>query len=127
MGLDMFAYKIEPKRAKGVFDIDYDGFSQEDWKKRRLHTWRSHNTLDKLMHQLFKHKGGKGTFNCCFLQLSLEDLKFAEKVIRSGRFDEEVDNYCCYYKDWAARDLAFITKARQYIKDGYYVYYYNWW
>ena len=82
MGLDMYAFKIEPKRAKGLFAIDHDGFTQEDWENRRIHTWRSHSALDSLMHQLFKHKGGKGTFNCCFLQLSLEDLKFAEKCVK---------------------------------------------
>ena len=65
MGLDMYAFKIEPKRAKGLFAIDHDGFTQEDWENRRIHTWRSHSALDSLMHQLFKHKGGKGTFNCC--------------------------------------------------------------
>ena len=127
MGIDMYAFKFEPKRAKGIFAVDHDGFTQEDWENRRIHTWRSHSALDSLMHQLFKHKGGKGTCNCCFPQLSLEALRLAEKVIRSGRFEQEVDNYCCFYKNWVAKDLAFIEKARKYIKDGYCVYYSNWW
>ena len=66
-------------------------------------------------------------FNCRFLQLSLKDLKIIERIIRSGKFKKEADKYCCYFNDWLAKDLAFIAEARQYIKEGYYVYYYCWW
>ena len=127
MGLDMYAYRIEKSRARGVFSVDFSRISDEEKNKKLFHYWRKHWTLDRLMQILFKKKGGKGTFNCQFLQLTELDLNYLERIIYSGKLKMEYAPDITYDKYIAQDDLDFIAEARRIIDSGDCVYYYNWW
>ena len=127
MGLDMYAYRIEKSREQGLFSVDFSGVSAEEKDGKVFHYWRKHWTLDRLMHILFKKKGGKGTFNCQFLQLTELDLNYLESIIYSGKLKMEYAPDITYDKYIAQDDLDFIAEARKIIDSGDCVYYYNWW
>ena len=127
MGLDMYAYRIEKSRAQGLFSVDFSGVSAEDKDGKVFHYWRKHWTLDRLMQILFKKKGGKGTFNCQFLQLTEFDLNYLERIIYSGKVKMEYAPDISYNRYIAQDDLDFIAEARRIINSGDCVYYYNWW
>ena len=127
MGLDMYAYRIEKSRSQGLFSVDFSGVSAEEKDGKVFHYWRKHWTLDRLMQILFKKKGGKGTFNCQFLQLTELDLNYIERIIYSGKVKMEYAPDITYDKYIAQDDLDFIAEARRIIDSGDCVYYYNWW
>ena len=127
MGLDMYAYRIEKSRAQGLFSVDFSGISDEEKSEKIFHYWRKHWTLDRLMKILFKKKGGKGTFNCQFLQLTEFDLNYLERIIYSGKVKMEYAPDISYNRYIAQDDLDFIAEARKIIDSGDCVYYYNWW
>ncbi len=69
MGLDQNAYAIEKKGLKEHFvDLAY---------------WRKHNALQGWMENLFRLRGGKGTFNCQDIHLSAVDIDLLESVVKS--------------------------------------------
>ena len=127
MGLDMYAYRSEKSRAQGLFSIDFSGVSPEEKDGKVFHYWRKHWTLDHLMQILFKKKGGKGTFNCQFLQLTDLDLNYLERIIYSGKHKMDYAPDISYNRYTAYDDLEFIAEARRIIDSGDCVYYFNWW
>ena len=127
MGLDMYAYRIEKNRAQGLFSVDFSGVFPEEKNNKVFHYWRKHWTLDHLMQILFKKKGGKGTFNCQFLQLTELDLNYLERIIYSGKHKMDYAPDINYNRYIAQDDLEFIAEARKIIDSGDCVYYFNWW
>lgn len=89
------------------------------------------------MNQLFLKKGGTpnesnygDTFNCQPIRLTEVDLDHLETDIREGKLQPisgfffesgEID------EETKQNDLQFVQKAREWIKDGYAVYYDSWW
>ncbi len=125
MGLDMFAYRTSIKpQAKTDFEVNGKDVSE-------IQYWRKHPNLHGWMESLYYRKGGKEeTFNCVNVQLTSRDLTELEQTIKTGKLprttgfffgesqsDEEEIN----------EDLEFVTKARQVLKDGDYVFYSSWW
>lgn len=128
MGLDMFAYAVEPEQCKTTDELicEYN----EGYKPEELHYWRKHHDLHGWMENLYRSKGGLEQFNCQKVMLTEEDLDELEKDVISynlpkttGFFfgdnppDEEAVN----------DDLLFIAKARKAIEEGKIVYYDSWW
>ena len=112
MGLDMYAYRIEKSRARGVFSVDFSGISDEEKSEKIFHYWRKHWTLDRLMQILFKTEF---------------DLNYLERIIYSGKVKMEYAPDISYNRYIAQDDLDFIAEARKIIDSGDCIYYYNWW
>jgi len=117
MGLDMYSFAKK--------DI-----TNEKEKAIEIAYWRKFNALHGWMEDLYKKQGGLESFNCIPLVLTNKDLKELEQVCsdktleyRAGFFwgnsEPDEDDYNSI--------LAFISKARSYMLDGYTVYYDSWW
>lgn len=110
MGLDMYAYSTATKPAT---EVDFN--DPED--RVEIDYWRKHHDLHGWMERLYRQKGGAAdTFNCVNVQLTKEDLDALEQAIKNNALNES-NEY----------DLAFITRARQALQDGNYIYYSSWW
>lgn len=133
MGLDMYAWAIDPKKVKCLEDIGaqfHPSSEGEEYKPEELFYWRKHHDLHGYFENLYRERGGDDEFNCVKLRLYETDLdKLEQDVINkklpetTGFFfgdqpvtDEDVEN-----------DLLFIAKARQAIKEGKAVFYDSWW
>jgi hypothetical protein len=69
------------------------------------------------MGRLYDSKGGADpNFNCNNVRINLEDLDELEKAILTGLIEENTDD-----------DLLFILKAREYINNGFAIFYDSWW
>ena len=128
MGLDMYAYAVDPKECE-----NFDEFSckfKGEYKPDEIYYWRKHHDLHGWMENLYRSKGGLEEFNCQKVMLTVDDLNELEKALISkglpsttGFFfgnnppDEETLN----------EDLLFIAKARKVIEEGNVVYYDSWW
>lgn len=132
MGLDMFAHAVKetnlPSDAK---DLQTDVVLGEGVEKEEIHYWRKHHDLHGWMHNLYVEKGGKDEqFNCNNVRLTLEDLDVLEKDIRTHALPETTGFFFGNNppnEDSIANDIEFIEKARNYINDGYAVFYDSWW
>ena len=130
MGLDQYAYKVKSKYDKST--------STETITKTEIAYWRKHNRLQGWMENLWKDKGGEGTFNCIDLGVMEEDLDELEGKIQEHDLPETDgffygnDSYNLNHPDYIRHgysyedepnDLRFITDARKAIKDGYRIVY----
>lgn len=124
MGLDMYAYSTATKP-----DSEVDFAAPKD--SIEIDYWRKHHDLHGWMENLYRQKGGAAnTFNCVNVELTAEDLDALEQAIKNNAMPETTgfffgnnppDNESNEY------DLAFVTKARQALQDGKYIYYSSWW
>lgn len=129
MGLDMYAFAVALDKLN-----DTEKEMSADVQIRNAEEicyWRKHHDLHGWMHRLYITKGGKSSeFNCNTLRLTMQDLVALESAIVTNQLpqttgfffgdnppDEESKQY----------DLEFVKKAREYIKDGYAVFYDSWW
>ena len=102
MGLDQYAYAKEKKGSEDNFvDLAY---------------WRKHNALQGWMENLFRLRGGQGSFNCQDVYLSAIDIDLLESVVKSdslpqteGFFFGEDSSQDKYKKETT---LEFIKDAR---------------
>lgn len=136
MGLDQYAYSAS---KAGVKEEWYENarWNGDDFvndnplveKHQELAYWRKHPNLQGWMEDLYRSRGGEGTFNCVEMELTMRDLFDLEIDITEGKlpgttgffFGENSDNH---YRD---DDLEFIKKARQAIQDGLKVFYNSSW
>lgn len=143
MGLDQYAYaakgeKIIKRKDYENFDEEYDDPEEliSVWSEKiEIAFWRKHRDLQGWMTKLWCKKMGFGPeysdkeFNVEELVLSEEDLNLLESDIINKNLPETPNIFFFgsekndYYKD---HDLNFIARAREYIKDGYTVYYFPW-
>lgn len=126
MGLDQYAFIVFPVS-------EHKGIEEED-NREDIAYWRKHNRLHGWMENLYVAKGGKETFNCIDLELTLEDLDKLEKDIKSSSLPHTQgfffgdDSYSYDDKEeQASKDLEFIDTAKKNIADGNKVYYSSWW
>ena len=134
MGLDMYAWAVDPSKLKSVDDICPGEFKlarpRSLYKPDEIHYWRKHHDLHGWMQRLYDNKGGTDVFNCIKVRLEEEDLDQLEQDVINNKLpktngflfgnhpsDEETMN----------GDLLFIAKARMAIKEGKAVYYDSWW
>lgn len=87
-------------------------------KKEEVYYWRKHHVLHEWMSRLYDSKGGTDPqFNCNNVRLNSEDLDELEKDVLTGNLDTDCED----------DDMLFIVKAREYIKNGYAIFYDSWW
>ena len=123
MGLDQYAYSVDPRLVEGEVD-----FKVPDGSARQIAYWRKHPDLQGWMEELYRAKGGVEEFNCVPVRLESEDLDALEEAVRDGDlprtsgffFGESSD-------DDADDDLRFIRDARAELAEGRAVYYTSWW
>lgn len=130
MGLDMYAYKVPKKFAKGNFEIDQSWNPSVDGGDNDFCYWRKHYALHEWFYCLYKDKGGKGgsgEFNCIPVRLTLADLNDLEYSIENEELDLDYGWGGEIRESMRDADLDFVKKAREAIKDGYEVYYDSWW
>lgn len=135
MGLDMFAHAVkESVLSSAVKDLETDVVLDDvlgESNREEIHYWRKHHDLHGWMHNLYIEKGGKDEqFNCNTLRLTLEDLDVLENDIRSHNLPETTGFFFGNNppdEEAILGDLEFIDKARNYINDGYAVFYSSWW
>lgn len=137
MGLDMYAYtgRAGQSAAYQAQEGDWDHATQE-WvskgpvsKPIELAYWRKHPSLHGWMEQLYRQRGGTGTFNCVELELTWNDVDDLEQAVRHGQlpftvgffFGKPADNV--YYEE----DLKFCTDAKAEIFLGFKVFYNSSW
>ena len=129
MGLDMYAYKVNPEdiiRREGDPRISIkEGVVPED-----LHYWRKHHDLHGWMEELYNKRGGLEEFNCINIELTEADLDALEESIKSRALPPTTGFFFGNYppnKESDDEDLQFIDEAREAIADGYVVLYGSWW
>ena len=119
MGLDMYAFSVP------------EGTTLEDNEdKCELAYWRKFNALHGFMEDLYRSRGGSGTFNCVPVKLTSDDLADLERAIgentlqpREGFFFGSQD----IYPEDIESTKQFIADAREQIADGRDIYYDSWW
>lgn len=132
MGLDMYAYRA-PAAMVGDAQIDLNNLLFEDGNaKPGVDTdfayWRKFNALHGWMEDLWRKKGGQGTFNCTTVRLTPDDILDLELSIdimepRGGFFFGPQT----YDQDDKDSVRAFIAKAREAFAAGDAVFYNSWW
>lgn len=137
MGLDMYAYagREGQSAAYQSQEGDWDPITQE-WvtkgpvsKPIELAYWRKHPSLHGWMEQLYRQRGGTGTFNGIELELTWNDIDDLERAVRHGKlpftegffFGKPADNV--YYEE----DLKFCLDAKAEIFLGFKVFYNSSW
>ena len=120
MGLDMYAYKtLEPVEACGF---------KEPEDTEEIQYWRKHPNLHGWMEQLYRSKGGVGSFNCVTVRIDEADLNALEDEVKNDRLPETVGFFFGTSRpEEKEDDLKFISAARAAMKDGYTVFYSSWW
>lgn len=121
----MYAYSFS-----GTFDDLKEGVRSES--RKEIAYWRKHNNLHGWMENLYREKGGVGTFNCTPVELTFDDLLRLQQDIvfkknlkpQEGFFFGSQEEYT--YED-AECDLEFIGKAMYEIAIGNKVVYDSWW
>ena len=118
MGLDMFAFAHKSEDLAG------------DEKPIEIAYWRKFNALHGWMEDLYKGRGNAAVFNCVELPLLKEDLDRLEDDVKNKRLTERQGffwgNYPPDDEDYESV-LVFIRKARDYMNNGYDIYYDSWW
>lgn len=137
MGLDMFAYKVPKKFAKGPLEVDDEFFNEVFDNKLNggdsdyeIMYWRKHPNLHGWMENLYRSKGGTEEFNGDVVELTLADLADLEEAVKNDALPETSGFFFgTSYRDDAERkrDLGFIETAREAIKEGFAVYYDSSW
>lgn len=130
MGLDMFAWSVNKEDAIDALTIR----SKEDGREgelNELYYWRKHHDLHGWMEKLYRRKGGtEQSFNCCPVQLTIEDLDALQFDLLNDGLPETTG---FFFGDnppdleSLKEDLKFIQAARDAIADGKVVYYDSWW
>jgi hypothetical protein len=124
--------------------LDMYLFAEKDGIKTEIGYWRKCPDLHGYFEQLWNDRGqpmpegrkkdedplGMGDFNCIPLELSLKDINNVMKAIRNrklphteGFFFGSSDND----KEQIKNDLEIFKEAKEYIREGYKVYYDSWW
>jgi hypothetical protein len=94
------------------------GLADRREEKIEVYYWRKHHVLHEWMGRLYDSKGGADPqFNCNNVRLNSEDLDELEKDVLTGNLDTDCQD----------DDMLFIVKAREYIKNGYAIFYDSWW
>lgn len=122
MGLDMYAYVTD---EEPVHPVDFDIPETES----ELHYWRKHPNLHGWMQALYEEKGGDDPdFNFAPVLLTVSDLNKLHAAILE-RTLPETSGFFFGESDGSERDgdLAFVSKAREAIRHGQFVYYYASW
>jgi hypothetical protein len=139
MGLDQYAYAVKKGKIEGEVDFcfkEYDDeynlvkVNVEDEDFEEIAYWRKHADLQGWMRKLYDKKGGESNeFNCNKLLLTEEDLDNLEKDVRKGKLPKTTGFFFGNGNTdgYAETDLNFISKAREYISNGYDIVYDSWW
>ena len=106
--------------------LDQYAFAKKGEERIELAYWRKHANLHGWMANLYDERGGEKEFNCVELPLDEYDLNALEENYKNlaaatgffwGTSHPEDDD----------DTIAFIQKAKEYIKDGYEIVYDSWW
>ena len=120
----MFAKVTKPS------NINEDGFIK-DWNEvEEIFYWRKHHDLHGWMENLYQEKGGTNIFNCEPVWLEKEDLARLHKDILEGNLPHTTGFFFGNNppdEESNKRDLTFIEWAKDYLNQGYKVFYYGWW
>lgn len=131
MGLDMYAYTTKAENL-----VDADKQIELEWKNqtklnREFAYWRKFNALHAWMEDLYRAKGGKKTFNCVTLRLTMDDINSLAEAVknrtltpRSGFFFGPTDPLT---DDDYEEVNQFVLAAREAILDDLVVIYDSWW
>ena len=123
MGLDQYAYSVDPRLVEGSVD-----FKVPDGSARQIAYWRKHPDLQGWMQELYLAKGGQEEFNCVNVRLELEDLDALEEAVRDGDLPRTSGFFFGESTpDDQDDDLIFIRDARAELAEGRVVYYTSWW
>lgn len=123
MGLDQYAYSVDPRLVEGSVD-----FKVPDGSARQIAYWRKHPDLQGWMQELYLAKGGQEEFNCVNVRLEPEDLDALEEAVRDGDLPRTSGFFFGESTpDDRDDDLIFIRDARQELAEGRVVYYTSWW
>lgn len=131
MGLDMYAWSIDPAHLSEQDVVRQVDVSLPRDEVTELYYWRKHHDLHGWMERLYRAKGGAAeSFNCVTVRLTYADLTRLSLDIKqwalpptTGFFfgsnppDDESNK----------QDLEFIAKAKVEIEQGKAVFYDSWW
>lgn len=130
MGLDMYAWSIEPEKVEVLEDIHAEFKKGDENKPEELFYWRKNHDLHGWMENLYSQRGGQDEFNCVKLRLYEEDLDNLEKDVISKKLPETTGFFFGndeYSEEDVENDMLFIAAARQALKEGKLVFYDSWW
>ena len=139
MGLDQYAYKVKNQPNLPAVDAQFSEWDEKNQKWVSLVPkedysefayFRKHHDLQGYMEGLYYQKGGtQKTFNCCKVELTLDDINDLEESIKDNSLPPTEGFFfgsgnTDYYKE---QSVEFCSKAREAIKEGYRVFYDSWW
>lgn len=126
MGLDMYAFAVPKKNVINDFSV-----KKTNDRPIEIMYWRKHPYLHGWFKNLYLSKGGQDlNFDLVPVRVDENDLDKLEDDIKYRRLPHTTG---FFFGDYApddesdAMDLKFIEEAREYIKDGYAIYYKAWW
>lgn len=128
MGLDMYAFAVDPEKCKNTneFGCEYN----EGYKPEEIHYWRKHHNFHGWMENLYRSKGGLEEFNCQKVMLTEDDLNDLEKDVIASKLPQTTGFFFGDNppdEESISDDMLFISKARKAIAEGKVVYYDSWW
>ena len=133
MGLDQQLFAYSGRNRKEV-DFTFKDDSSVD----EIQYWRKHPNLEQWMSELYFSKGGKGmggmngpdTFNCCRLELTIEDLNQLEEDVLAGNLPQGGGFFWGSDSDehYKVETLDAIRAAKWSIEtEGKRIFYTSWW
>ena len=133
-GLDMYAYRMREFKPSNPVDFqgEIDFLVENDGtihKPEEFFNWRKHPNLHGLMEKIYREKGGKENhFNCTPVQLTQEDLdRIGALVIDDELPITEGFNFGKSSDKMKEKDIEFLEKASQALKEGFTIWYDSWW
>lgn len=133
-GLDMYVYKMKEFKPSNTVDFheEIDFIVENDGtihKPEEFFHWRNHPNLHGLMEKIYREKGGKeNRFNCTPVQLTQEDLdRIGALVIDDELPITEGFNFGLSSDKMKEKDIEFLEKASQALKEGFTIWYDSWW
>lgn len=128
MGLDMYAFSVDPKNALGTFSIrmipedNSHRFSVYALEDPELCYWRGHHDLHLFMYWQAVNKGLDLTsfseFNMVPVQLDESDLTRLENFMKTTDYRDRA---------FTQQDTGFLRDARESLRRGLCVYYTSSW
>jgi|GEM_PF-3560692 len=118
MGLDAFVHtRNEPIED----DVDFEAMKGDE----QFFHWKNHYALDSWLVNLYNKRCGTGSWNGDLLQLRLGDINQLERALDFGDL-AKIPEFGEWAAEYADQDREFIKLARDAIKSGLSLYYFNW-
>lgn len=129
MGLDMYAFSVNPSNIEEYSDTDFK--TAEGCEAKQIFYWRKFNALHRWMKDLYYAKGGTDKdFNCNAVVLTEQDLDALMEQSEKGLL-KPLEGFFFGEQEVYPEDLEtvsmFVAVSKTEMHFGRVVYYTSWW